>query len=147
MKRGRQFKKGNTFGRGRPKGSRNKRTLLAKQLLDEYAPAIFRKTVAMALEGDKTILCALLRRMLPRAKEPPCRIGPLPMGNMEELSRTCETTLKKAATGKITLGEAAEVLDLVEKRRRTIEGLDLEKRVAALEQSRRGTSIPARPPD
>jgi hypothetical protein len=36
MTRGRPFEPGNKFGRGRPKGSRNKRTAEAQALFDEY---------------------------------------------------------------------------------------------------------------
>ena len=44
MKRGRPFEPGNHFGRGRPKGSRNKRSLVANELLIEHGEAIVRKS-------------------------------------------------------------------------------------------------------
>jgi hypothetical protein len=36
------FGPGNHFGRGHPKGGRNKRSLIAKQLLDEHSETIRR---------------------------------------------------------------------------------------------------------
>ena len=39
-KRGRPFQPGNRFGRWRPKGSPNKKTLLAQQLFEDHSPAI-----------------------------------------------------------------------------------------------------------
>ena len=41
---------------GRPKGSRNKTTLIAQSLLEGEAEALVRKVVQLALEGDLTCL-------------------------------------------------------------------------------------------
>jgi hypothetical protein len=40
MTRGRPFEPGNQFGRGRPKGSPNKKAHLAQKIFDHNAPAI-----------------------------------------------------------------------------------------------------------
>jgi len=50
--RGRPFEPGNKLGRGRPRGSRNKTTLVAGELLHSYALALMRKAIALALQGD-----------------------------------------------------------------------------------------------
>jgi len=75
-KRGRPFQPGNHFGRGRPKGSRNKRSSFAKQLLDSYSQPVIQKSLAMALQGDGQLLRALLGYLLQRPKDPPCKTGP-----------------------------------------------------------------------
>ena len=67
VKRGRPFEPGNKFGRGRPRGSRNKKAIELQQLLDEYLPALMRKAIAMALQGDVSLLRMLLDRKLPKA--------------------------------------------------------------------------------
>jgi hypothetical protein len=56
MKRGRPFEPGNKLGRGRPPGSRNKKTLIIQEILDEYSPAVIRKTLAKALQGEVSLL-------------------------------------------------------------------------------------------
>jgi len=135
MKRGRPFEPGNQFGRGRPKGSRNKRSSIVKQMLDESSESIMRKAIAQALEGDVAMLRTLLGYMLPPPKELPCDTGPLPMGTVEELSQSFDATLKRVASGRITLSQAGEIFDRIEARRRLIETQELEGRMSALERN------------
>jgi hypothetical protein len=135
LRRGRPFEPGNHLGRGRPRGSRNKRSLLAKQLLDQHSEAIIHKALIMALQGDGPLLRTLLGHILPRPKDLPCKIGPLPMATMEEVDAASEATLEKVASGKITLSAAGEIFDLIEARRRVVETQELAKRVSALELS------------
>lgn len=135
MKRGRPFEPGNRLGRGRPRGSRNKRSLLAKQLLEQHSEALIHKALIMALQGDAAILRALLGYVLPRPKDLPSQIGPLPMATLDELSQTFDATLKRCASGKIALSESAKIFDWIEARRRIIESQELVSRVSALEQT------------
>ena len=134
LNRGRSFKPGNQFGRGRPRGSRNKRSLIGKQLLDQHSEAILHKSLVLALQGDKALLRTLLSYILPRPKDLPCKIGSLPMTTMEDLSQTFDATLKRVASGQITPSQTGEIFDWIEARRRVIETQDLAARVRALEQ-------------
>ena len=63
--RGRPFQPGNQYGRGRPKGSRNKSTPAAQQLLEQYSEPIMRKCIAQALGGDVRALKLCLERVTP----------------------------------------------------------------------------------
>ena len=64
--RGRPFESGQSGNpKGRPKGSRNKTTLLAESLLEGDADAIMRKLLEKAKEGDLTALRICLDRLLP----------------------------------------------------------------------------------
>jgi hypothetical protein len=138
MKRGRPFEPGNLAGCGRPKGSRNKRSLFAKELLEEHSEAIVRKALVMALQGDGPILRTLLNMLLPRPKDLPCKIGPLPMGTTEDLSQTFDATLDGVVTGQITPSMAREIFGWIEGRRRVLETEQLARRVSVLEQSHQG---------
>jgi hypothetical protein len=140
MKRGRPFEPGNHFGRGRPKGSRNKRSQLAKQLLDEHGEAIVRKSLVIALQGDPTMLRTLLSFILARPKDLPFRTGHLAMGTAEEIAIAYDATLRKAESGQITPSQAQQIFNLLEERRRFIETQELAQRVSALEQSDRENS-------
>jgi hypothetical protein len=53
--RGRPFEPGNTLGRGRPKGSRNKKKEDGWKILAEYHPSLMRKYVSLGLIGDPKI--------------------------------------------------------------------------------------------
>ena len=64
--RGRPFVKGRSGNpRGRPAGSRNKKTLAAAVLLEGESEALTRKAVELALEGDPTALRLCIERILP----------------------------------------------------------------------------------
>lgn len=133
MKRGRPFEPGNKFGRGRPKGSRNKRTLLLQELLDEHSPALLRKALVMAMQGDGPLLRTLLERSLPRYQDPPVRLGRFPMNTIDGLLQAQERVMKKVASGDITPAQAKQLDDLLETRRQLIVTQDHEKRVSTLE--------------
>jgi hypothetical protein len=134
MKRGRPFEPGNKFGRGRPRGSRNKKTLLIQGLLEEHAPALMRKSLLLALQGDTQLLRVFLDHLLPRAQDSPVKMGRLPMNTTEELLESHETVMKKLASGELTPTEARQMVAMLEIRRQLIETQDLVRRVTALEQ-------------
>lgn len=133
MKRGRPFEPGNKFGRGRPPGSQNKKTLVLQQLLDEHATALMKKGLVMALQGEVPLLRIFLERRLPRFQDAPINIGRLPMTTIDEVLRAHEILLKKLAAGELTPTQAQHFDSLLESRRRMIETQDLGKRVNALE--------------
>jgi len=135
MKRGRPFKPGNKLGRGRPPGSRNKRTLTVQQKLDENSPAILDKMIALALQGNVPILRAPAGHIMTRSSEMPSKTGPLPMGTIDGIAQTTEATLKRVSAGKTTPDQAEQILKWAEARRKIIETQELAKRVNAVEQS------------
>jgi len=131
--RGRPFEPGNKLGRGRPRGSRNKTTLVAGELLHSYALALMRKAIALALQGDIRMLCYLLERLLPALKEAPVKIGNLQIATIADLSKANETVVKKGTSGEIGLTQAQQAADLIEGRRKVLETEEIEKRLRALE--------------
>src|SRR5215831_16299815 len=62
-KRGRPFEKGNG---GRPRGSKNRNTLLAHALLAGEETELVRKAIEVAKAGDVQMLKFLLDRLLPK---------------------------------------------------------------------------------
>lgn len=146
MKRGRPFEKGNKFGKGRPRGSRNKKTLVLQAILEEYMPALLKKAVAMALQGDSAVIRLLLDHKLPRASGSPVKIGRLPAGNIQEVGRSHQKIIDKVASGDITPAEALQVDSLLETSRKVIETDDIAKRLDAFERipetNGHGRSVP-----
>jgi hypothetical protein len=131
--RGRPFQPGNQQGRGRPRGSRNKTTVLAQQLLQSHCEPIVRKALVMALNGDQAAMRLVMERLVPVQREAPIKIGRLPSGTAIEVSKSVQTVIDRAASGRITLGEAERLGALLEVRRRTIQTEELESRLGALE--------------
>ena len=52
--------------KGRPRGSRNRATLLAQELLGDEGETIMRKAIELAKKGDKLALKLCLERIVPR---------------------------------------------------------------------------------
>jgi hypothetical protein len=130
-KRGKPFKPGNKFGRGRPTGRRNKRTLIIREL-EEHSAALLAKGLAMALEGDARMIRTFLGYILP--KDPPVKTGRLRMDTIEELVQTHQNLAKKVGSGQLTPSEARKIDSLIETRCWLIETQDMERRVRAVEQ-------------
>jgi hypothetical protein len=136
--RGKPFQTGNKFGRGRPRGSRNKIAMAAQELINSHSLPVVRKALILALAegkppGQIAILLALLDHILPVRREAPVNIGSLPTGTISEVSKSSEALVKKATSGKLTITEAQGIADLLEGRRKVIETEDLALRLAALE--------------
>ena len=134
MTRGRPFQVANKFGRGRPKGSRNKRSQLAQDLFDQHSPAIMALAISRC-KDDGQMLRLLASRIAPRVRDRPVRLGPLRIGTAAELDQTSETVLRQATAGKIGVSEAVDLFSMIETRRRVLVALDLERRLSALEKA------------
>jgi hypothetical protein len=73
--RGRPFQSGNQFGRGRPKGRRN-RPKPGDDLLDKFEPYLMGECIRRALkEGDRTALRLYVERVSPTRRGWRCRSG------------------------------------------------------------------------
>jgi len=131
--RGRPFPPGNKQGRGRPRGSRNKSTLLAQQLLESHSEALTRKVLLMALNGDAAALRLSLERILPVRREAPVKLGRFPVATAADVSKSMAMVLHKMASGNLTVGETERIAALLEQRRQTIQTEELEGRLRLLE--------------
>jgi hypothetical protein len=131
--RGRPFEPGNTFGRGRPEGSRNKATLLLDALASDKATAILEKVVAAAEGGDIRACELVLNRVWPPRKGSP---RAYPIRNVEgaaDIPAALSDVLRAVASGEMTAEEGGAVAAIIETQRKMIELTELETRIAALE--------------
>jgi hypothetical protein len=130
--RGRPFEPGNKFGRGRPKGSRNKIRLEAQQLLEQHAQPIMRKCIILALQGDHTAMRLCVERLAGPIRDASVR---LPFGGSDtasDVAAAFQALLKAVGAGSVTPAEGEKIASMLGMRREAIETVDLEKRVAAL---------------
>jgi hypothetical protein len=121
---------------GRKPGALNKSTMTAQALLDGEAEALTRKAVDLALEGNMAALKLCLERLLPPRKERPLSISLPDVDGAADLPRLTAALIRAVGTGELTAGEAAGLSTLAANHGKTLELMELEKRVAALEAKR-----------
>jgi hypothetical protein len=131
--RGKPFKLGNTYGKGRRPGTRNKVTVMAETLLADQGEAIARKCVAMALDGDTTALRLVMERIVPVRKGRPITLQLPPIATAGDVVSGISAVIAALAAGEITPDEAITISSVLETKRKAIEMVDLEKRITTLE--------------
>ena len=132
--RGRPFEPGNKFGRGRPTGSRNKSTVALQSMMEQHGEAIVKKTVLMAIQGDKMAIRLCLERLLPARRNSPIRFKLPPINSAAGVTRALSRVVQGVADGKLSAAEGETLTAILERLQRNIQTLDLEKRVGALER-------------
>src|SRR5579871_4581087 len=97
--RGRPFKPGNKFGKGRPRGSRNKVSAKVKEILLNRSEALTQRCVLFALRGNTKAMQMCLDRIAPVQRDHRVDIGSLPMATAADLAKASEIVTQKAARG------------------------------------------------
>jgi hypothetical protein len=120
---------------GRPLGSKHKATIAVEALLEGEAEKLTRKAVELALAGDTTALRLCLERLAPPAKSRRVKFNLPPLESPADILGEFGAVTEAMAAGELALDEAAAVVGILEARRKTLETVELERRLAALEQS------------
>lgn len=132
---GKPFQPGNRHGRGRPPGSRNKATIALQKLLDGEGAAITRKAIELAKAGNETALRLCLDRLIPPCRERPVRLTlPLDITTAGGVAGALAAILAAVGQGDITAGQALQLANVLELRRKTIETEEFERRLAEIEK-------------
>ncbi|MBS0551540.1 MAG: hypothetical protein JSS47_03275 [Proteobacteria bacterium] len=119
---------------GRPRGSLNHSTRAVLALMDGEAESIARVAIEAAKGGDLTAARLVLDKLIPTAKERAIELPDLPdTSSALGVSEAQQRVLEEVANGSITPGEASTLSGVLEARRRALETLELETRIAALE--------------
>lgn len=129
-----KFATGNGFGRGRPEGSRNKSTLAAEVLLEGESEALARKCIDRALEGDSAALRLCMERIIPTRKSRPVSIELPDIKGPVDILAAMQVVVQSVAHGKISPDDAQGVMTLLELTKRAQEHVDIEMRLAVLEE-------------
>jgi hypothetical protein len=122
--------------KGRPRGSRNRVTLVALAAMEEGAEAIARKIVDMAKEGDMSAARLVLERLVPPAKERPVFLELPSTETAEGVAEAQNAILQAVGAGDLLPGEGTALAGMVEARRKAVETLELEQRISALESKK-----------
>ncbi len=120
---------------GRPKGTRNRTTMAVEALLEGQAEAIAGKAIELALEGDTVALRLVMERVAPLRRGKPVHFDFPPIEHAGDVSMALGSILKATARGELTPDEAVTIANVLESKRKALETLDLETRLAALEKA------------
>lgn len=130
---GSAFQPGNTFGRGRPQGSRNKATIALQKMLDDRGESITQKCALMAMKGDPTAMRLCMERLIPPRKDQPVKFKLPLVRTAAEVAEAVSVVLKAVSRGQLTPAEGQMIAAILEGRRRVIETEEHEARIRALE--------------
>ena len=130
---------------GRPRGARNKRTVLAEHLLEGDTEAIVRTMIARAKEGDMAAVRLCVDRICPRLTDRPAGFELPPLASAADAPAAMAAIAQALADGDLTAAEAADLGKFVASFVRAHAEADIEKRVGHLEARYRGEAWKPRP--
>lgn len=119
---------------GKPLGARHKATVAVESLMEGDAQALARKAVELALGGDTVALRLCLERIAPVRKGRPLVLRLPTVKTSADIVKALSAVVGHVAAGDLTIEEAAGVAALLEAKRKAIEMVEIEARVAKLEQ-------------
>jgi len=100
------------------------------------ADAVVRAVIEKAKEGDMLAAKIILDRVAPLRKGRPIEIDIPAAKSAGDIANAMANLIIAMAAGEITPDEAATVASVIEVRRRTIETLELDERLRALEDGK-----------
>jgi hypothetical protein len=103
--------------------------------MDDNAEPVIAALITAAKNGDTTARL-VLERVAPLPRNRPVQFDMPAIETSADLGAAMGAILQAAADGALAPDEATSIASLIETRRRTIETIELEARIAALEQSR-----------
>ena len=138
-----KFQKGRSGNpSGRPKGSRNRTTLLAEQIFDERlfgkqgkADAIIAKAIEMAESGDTACIRLCLDRIAPARKDRAVYFELPKMNDAKDAVKASAAIVDAVATGALTPSEAAELCRVIDSFARVLQAAEFETRLANIEKA------------
>jgi Family of unknown function (DUF5681) len=119
---------------GRKKGAKNRKTIIAEKLLAGVdVAAILAKLERQAKKGDTAAARLILDRALPARRGLPIAIKLPAIKTAQDCVAAMSVVMGALAAGRISTIEASELSNVIDATRRTIETIDIETRLAAIE--------------
>jgi Family of unknown function (DUF5681) len=132
-----QFQKGQSGNpAGRPRGLRDRRTIIAEQLLEADTEAIVKVLIERAKGGDMTAARLCVDRISPRVRERPAGFQLPALTTAADAAVAMAAIAQGLADGELAPAEAAELGKFVHAFAQTVTATDLEARIARLEEER-----------
>jgi hypothetical protein len=132
-----QFQKGQSGNpKGKVKGTKNRATLAAEQLLQSDLDNICRKLTEEALTGNMQAIKLVLDRVLPPKRDRAIDIGLPKLQTADDAVTAMALIIDAVGSGNITPNEGEAISRVVDAFVRAIQAHDIEKRVSLLEEVR-----------
>ena len=116
---------------GRPRGSRNKTTVLIETLLEDEAEALTRALITKALSGSTHALELVFARLAPPRRDHHVALSLPSLGRAADIVDGQARVIAAMAAGELTPAEARDVAGLLDLQRKAIETAELAARLAA----------------
>jgi hypothetical protein len=124
--------------KGRPKGLRNKATVLIEALMDGEAEEVARKAIELAKAGDTACIRIVMERLLPPRKDRPIEIELPKLEKAADAVAVMGSLFDAVAEGKLTPSEAGEMSRMIEGFVKAAELHEMEERLSRLEATGSG---------
>lgn len=118
---------------GRPKGSKNRATLLAIAAMEGELDAIVKSIIKAAKAGDMTAAKLVVDKLVPAAKDRPLNLTLPKVIDISSCLQAQTTLVDAVASGELLAGEGQMLSALIENQRRAMETQHLEQRLKAIE--------------
>jgi hypothetical protein len=122
---------------GNPKGMRpgtRHRNSQLDEMLSSAAPDVIAKVIELALVGEPAACRLVVERVLPVRKGAPVQFDLPPVSKAADVVAAVGAVITEVARGELSPEEGSLVANLLEAKRKAIEVVDLESRVAELER-------------
>jgi hypothetical protein len=121
---------------GRPRGARNKRTIVAERLFDEAAEPLVKALIALAQGGHPAALRLAMDRICP-TRDGPVAFELPTIASADDAVGAMASIVQGLAEGDITPAEAAKLARVVQTFAQTVSTAVLEQQVQDLLKDRR----------
>ena len=120
---------------GRPRGSRNRATILFQNVLEDDAEAIARKAVELAKAGDIAAIRICLDRLAPARRDDSLVFELPPLERAADTVVAAAKIVTAVAAGELAPSEAADLAKVMDVYLRAVATSGFEERLARLESA------------
>jgi hypothetical protein len=138
--RGKPFAPGNTMGRGRPRGSPNRSGSPEQDLLRKYGEQLTLKCISMAGQEKPGAMKLCMERILPVRRDAVVPVRLPRIRTAQDIDKAAERVTQSMARGKITATDGEKMMNVLEMRSRFMDAVEVESRIAKLEESMAATN-------
>jgi hypothetical protein len=137
-KRGRWARGSSGNPNGKPRGSRNRVSIILEKILADDGKEVAEAVVKAAKDGDMTAARLVLDRLIPAPKGRRVQLDLPSIDTPKDILAALSAVAHSMGKGEITPDEASQIASVIEFRRKAAETVELEARVAEIEKRQEG---------